>query len=82
MMKQKQYVPLNVAEIAISLFAVENGYCDNVLVSDIISFESGLHNFVKDNYSDLMLEINNTGKYDANVEKTFNSILQEYKKLR
>lgn len=82
MMKQKQYVPLNVAEIAISLFAVENGYCDNVLVSDIMSFEDGLHSFVKDNHSDLMLEINKTGKYDKDVEKTFNSILQEYKKLR
>lgn len=82
MMKQKQYVPLNVAEIAISLFAVENGYCDNVLVSDIMSFENGLHSFVKDNHSDLMLEINKTGKYDKDVEKTFNSILQEYKKLR
>ena len=82
MMKQKQYEPLNVADIAISLFSVENKYCDDILVSDIITFEKGLHSFVKDNYADLMSEINSTGKYDADVEKQFHSILAEYKKLR
>lgn len=82
MMKQKQYLPLSVSEIAISLFAVEFGYCDDILIADIMGFEKGLHSFFKDNFKDIMDEINISGKYDSNVEQKFNDILKEYKKLR
>ena len=30
MMKQKQYTPLSVADMALSLYAVESGYLDDV----------------------------------------------------
>lgn len=82
MMKQKQYTPLTVSEIAISLFSVEKGYCDDISVSNIINFEKDLHSFAKDNYKDLIDEINKNGNYDENIESKFHEILKEFKKLR
>jgi len=82
MMKQKQYSPLTVSEIATSLFAVEKGYCDDVVIDKIISFEKDLHSFMKNNYKDFMDSVNINGDYNDEIEKTFNKILTEFKKLR
>ena len=82
MMKQKQYSPLSVAEIAISLFSVEKGYCDNVTIEKITSFEKDLHNYFKNNYKDIMDEVNLNGNYNESLEKSFIKILDEFKKLR
>ena len=82
MMKQKQYVPLSVAEIAVSLFAVEKGYCDDVVIDKIIDFEKNLHTFVKNNYDSLISEVNSSGNYDDKIEKSFHEILKEFKKSR
>ena len=82
MMKQKQYVPLSVAEIAISLFAVEKGYCDDIVIDKIIDFEKSLHTFVKNNYDNLISEVNKVGNYDDKIEKSFHDMLKEFKKSR
>ena len=39
LMKQKQYQPLSVAEMALSLFAVNEGYLDDVPVNKVVAFE-------------------------------------------
>lgn len=82
MMKQKQYTPLFVSEIAISLFAVEKGYCDDLSIDKITEFEKGLHNYSRSNYKDFMSSVNSTGNYDNEIEKTFHNILNEFKKMR
>jgi len=82
MMKQKQYQPLTVSEISISLFAVEKGYCDDVVIADLMSFEHGLHAFVKDNYSDFVKDINKNGNYDKKIDDTYHEILKKYKELK
>ena len=38
-MKQKQYSPFSVAEIAVILFAVDHGYLDDVELNKIVAFE-------------------------------------------
>jgi len=82
MMKQKQYSPFSVGEIAVSLFSVEKGYCDDIVIDKIIDFEKGLHAFVKSNYEALISEINSTGNYDDKIEKSFHEVLSEFKKSR
>jgi len=82
MMKQKQYTPLSVAEIAISLFAVEKGFCDDVVIDKLIPFEKDLHTFFKNNHKDIMDEVNVSGDYNDKIESTFTNILTEFKKLR
>jgi F-type H+-transporting ATPase subunit alpha len=42
LMKQKQYSPMSVAEMGVSLFAVDRGYLDDVPLNKIGDFEAGL----------------------------------------
>ncbi|MDH3350026.1 MAG: F0F1 ATP synthase subunit alpha [Gammaproteobacteria bacterium] len=67
LMKQKQYTPLSVAEMALSLFAVNEGYLDGVEVTKIIDYETALHDFAHANYGELLESINKSGDYDDDV---------------
>jgi F-type H+/Na+-transporting ATPase subunit alpha len=70
LMKQKQYSPLSVSEMGVSLFAVEKGYLDDMPIPEITSFEKTLHDFARDQYADFMLEIDASGAYnDAVADK-------------
>ncbi|MBT6538562.1 MAG: F0F1 ATP synthase subunit alpha [Francisellaceae bacterium] len=79
MMKQKQYQPLSVFEMAISLFAVDKGFLDNVEIKDIVEFEVCLHRFCKDGHKDFMSEINKTFNYNDEVEAKMAQIITEFK---
>src|SRR5687767_3066653 len=50
LMKQKQYAPMSVAEMALSLYAVNNGFMDKVELKKVGAFEAGLQAFAKTNY--------------------------------
>ena len=50
LMKQKQYAPMSVAEMALSIYAVNNGYMDKVELKKVSAFEAGLQAFAKTNY--------------------------------
>jgi F-type H+-transporting ATPase subunit alpha len=47
LMKQKQYSPLSVAEMACSLFAGNEGYLDDVEVDEVVAFEAALRSYLK-----------------------------------
>ena len=68
LMKQKQYSPLSVAEMALSLYAVNEGYLDGVDVAKIIDFEDALHEFARSNHGDLLDTINKTGDYNDDIQ--------------
>jgi F-type H+-transporting ATPase subunit alpha len=78
MMKQKQYSPLSVADMAMSLFAVDKGYLDSVPLAKVIPFEQALHAFCRSNHHSFMDNINHTGDYDAEIEKQMNVILDDF----
>ena len=82
MMKQKQFLPLSVAEISISLFAVEKGYLDDVDIDGIVPFEYDLHVYFKNNHKDLLDSINLHCVYNKETEDKLNSVLKEFKNLR
>src|ERR671925_562148 len=63
-MKQKQYSPLSVAEMAVSLYAVDRGYLDDVAIPQIVAFEAALLSFVNAEKADLLSLINETGDYN------------------
>jgi F-type H+/Na+-transporting ATPase subunit alpha len=44
-MKQKQYEPQSVAEMALSIYAVNNGYMDKVEIKKIVDFEAALRGY-------------------------------------
>ena len=79
LMKQKQYSPLDVAGMAISLFAANRGYLDDIELEKVSAFESALHNFMRSNRADLMKRINASGEYNEEIENAFKQSLDEFK---
>lgn len=78
-MKQKQYMPLSVAEQAIILFAVDKGYLDDVPVNRIAMFEKELNAFLHANHRDFLEQINQSGDFNDEIEKKIRSILETFK---
>ena len=72
-MKQKQYAPMSVAQMALSIYAVNNGYMDAVPVNKMLPFEKGLHAHFKANHKALMDEIVATGDWNDEIEGVFKS---------
>ena len=79
LMKQSQYSPLSVAGMAISLFAANEGYLDEVPLEKIISFEKSLHEFSSEKYSDLVNEINTNCDYNDDVAAKLKALMDDFK---
>ena len=79
LMKQKQYAPLSVAEMAISLFAANEGLLDDVDVKKIVAFEAAMHAHVKSNNADLLDTINESGDYNDDIVKSMTAAIENFK---
>ena len=79
LMKQSQYSPLSVAGMAISLYAANEGYLDDVDLEKIISFEKSLHEFSTEKYSDLVNEINTNCDYNDDVAAKLKTLMDDFK---
>jgi F-type H+-transporting ATPase subunit alpha len=79
LMKQPQYSPMEVWEMATTLFAVNNNYMDDVDVKKALSFEKALLSHVKTKHSALADRMN-TGKLSDDDEKALHAAVAEFKK--
>ena len=79
LMKQFQYSPMNVAEMAVTLFAVNRGYMDDVEVKRVLSFEGSLQSFMKGKYAAIMDKIQSTGDLDGETEKQLAAAIEDFK---
>ena len=80
LMKQKQYSPLSVGLMAVSLFAVNEGYLDDVAAKDVTRFEAAMHDFVSDKFAALIAQIDSTGDYNDEIVAGLNKAISEFKK--
>jgi len=80
LMKQPQYAPLKVSEMAITLFAVNKGAFDDVDVKRALACETALHQFVKTKAADLVAKIESSKVLDGEGEKQLASVVEEFKK--
>jgi F-type H+-transporting ATPase subunit alpha len=79
LMKQFQYSPMNVAEMAVTLFAVNRGYMDDVEVKRVLAFEASLQSFMKGKYAAMMDKIQSTGDLDGDAEKQLSAAIDDFK---
>ena len=79
LLKQKQYVPLSVADQSVLLFAVEFGYLEDVELQKIASFEAALLDYARRNHSEFMAELTKTGNYNDEVKASLKAILDNFK---
>ncbi|MBA3581473.1 MAG: F0F1 ATP synthase subunit alpha [Gammaproteobacteria bacterium] len=79
LMKQKQYAPLSIADMAISLFAANEGFLDDIEVKKVGAFESALHSYFQANAAALRTKINDSGDLNAEIEGALKKLLTEFK---
>jgi len=78
-MKQKQYSPMSVAQMAVSLFAVDRGYMDDVELDKIGDFEDALQSYMGSAHSDFMDSINADPAFNDEVESRLAAALDDFK---
>src|SRR5687767_2471889 len=79
LMKQKQYAPMSVAEQSLSIYAVNEGYLDDVPLNKILPFEAGLHAHMTNTQGALEQKIVETGAWDKDIEAVFKQVISEFK---
>ncbi len=79
LMKQGQYSPLSIAEMAISLFAANEGYLDDVEAEKVVDFEAALLSYMNSSQSELMAKVNESGDWNDEIENAFNEALKDFK---
>ena len=79
LMKQRQLAPMSVAEMAVSLFAAENGYLDEIPVEKIQAYEHALMQYMHSDHQELLDKVNERGAYDDEVQQGFTAALTAFK---
>jgi F-type H+-transporting ATPase subunit alpha len=80
LMKQAQYAPLSVAEMAVSLLAVNQGFLDDVETQRILAFEHALHQYLKQHQGELLNRIETQKDLDKDGEALLSAAIGEFKK--
>jgi F-type H+-transporting ATPase subunit alpha len=78
LMKQKQYSPLSVAEMGLSLYAVNEGYIDTVDVSKVTDYEAALHDYARANHKELLDKINESGDYSDEIQAGLKQVCEAF----
>jgi len=77
LMKQKQYAPMSVAEMSLSLYA-NNGYFDKVARLKVVETEAGLQSFARSSYAELLKTINGKPDLTKEVEASLKKCCDEF----
>ena len=80
LMKQPQYQPLQVWEMALTLFAVNNGYFDDVDVKKALSAERSMRDHLKAKYAALVKTMEDKKDLSSDDEKALKAAIEDWKK--
>lgn len=78
-MKQNQYSPMSVAEMALSLFAANEGYLDDIEVNKVVDFEAAMQSYVKSEHGGLLEQMNSALEYSEEVQNGLHEALKSFK---
>ncbi|WP_019588903.1 MULTISPECIES: F0F1 ATP synthase subunit alpha [unclassified Thioalkalivibrio] len=79
LMKQGQYQPMSIGQMAFSLYAANQGYLDDVEEDKVVDFERELQAWLRSNQKALLDEINSTGDYNDSIQERMTAALDEFK---
>ncbi|HFD87292.1 MAG TPA: F0F1 ATP synthase subunit alpha [Gammaproteobacteria bacterium] len=79
LMKQGQFSPMSVAEIAFSLYAANEGFLDDVEASKVVDFEASMLSYLRSDQSELLDRINENGDFNDEIETAMKSALESFK---
>jgi F-type H+-transporting ATPase subunit alpha len=79
LMKQKQYSPMSIAQMALVLFCANEGFLKDVPVNKVLDFEAALLSYANSEYADVMKSINASGDWNAELEGKFKELVTKFK---
>jgi F-type H+-transporting ATPase subunit alpha len=77
-LKQPQFSPMRLAHQVIILYAVTNGFLDEVPVDDVRAWERSLHDFVDASHPELLRMIEGDGEIKPETETLMREAIREY----
>lgn len=78
-LKQPQYAPLSVAQMAILWFALDKGLMDDVPVKKMVDFQAALLSYLNDQRSDLLKSINEDPTYSNEIAEMITDVIVAFK---
>ncbi|MDP6414969.1 MAG: F0F1 ATP synthase subunit alpha [Gammaproteobacteria bacterium] len=82
LMKQKQYSPLSIAEMGVSIYAANEGYLEDIELNKVLDFEAALLSYMNSEHGDQLGRINETGDYDDDIEAQFKAAIDKFKETQ
>jgi F-type H+-transporting ATPase subunit alpha len=79
LMKQPQYQPLEVWEMALTLFAVNNNFLDDISVENALKAEKSMRDYIETEYKDLIQKIKDTSNLDNDDESKLKEAIEKWK---
>ena len=79
LMKQHQYSPLSVADMAISLYAANEGFLSDVDLNKVGDFEAALMSYMNSEHTAVMNQVNESGNFNDDIAANFKSALEQFK---
>lgn len=79
-LKQPQYTPMSLGKQVSILYAVTNGYLDDVPVDRVISWEENFHRFMETRHPEIEKRINQEMELTKEIEEALKAAILEYKK--
>jgi len=79
LMKQKQYAPMSIADMSVSLYAAERGFLTDVEVAKVGAFEQALIAFFNREFADLMAKINVKGDFNDEIDAGLKAGIEKFK---
>jgi len=78
-LKQAQFVPVALEKQVMILYAVINGYMDDIPLDKVIAFEADFHKFMETSYADLGKTVAGTKELSEQNEETLKKAIDEFK---
>ena len=78
-LKQGQYVPMSLGEEVSIIYAVSNGFLDDVPVNKVIAFEAAFHRFMKTSHSDIIQKIDKEKVISDELDGALKKAITEFK---
>lgn len=78
-LKQDQYQPMRVEDQVVIIYAVSNDYLEDIPLDRIKEFEKGFLQFMRENHSEIVKRIKETGEFSDEAEEELKKALEEFK---
>lgn len=78
-LKQGQNAPLSMEQQAAILYALTNGYIDDVEIPRVAAFEAGFYSYMTSNRPEILSKIAETNEISDDVQESLNSAIEDFK---